>query len=378
MKKAETKLEKITAYVSLIISEICCWISAHSTARVFTKRPVLPGFILFLAGTFCILFQGWTRLELEKYPFWYSAAVYISGAYIGYLLYHLSSLLVLNIVYFLLHFIFRIPVSHYPFAVLAFIIGLTVCVYGLIRAQLLTVVHYTVKSKKMSGRPCRIVQLSDLHIGSVIGPRTIRRIVRITNSLHPDLIVITGDLVNKKSTAECRGIEKTAAELAELNAKDGVFACTGNHDPGPDNTAFRDFLRMAHIQKIDETLTETPSVWLAGRSGNEKEIKTRKPLSEILTPVSSDRPVVVLDHSPSRAEDAVRCGADLILCGHTHAGQFFPCTWFTKKYYGADRNHGMSRVRDTTLIVSAGTGFFQAPFRVGTRSEICCIDLKAE
>ena len=80
-------------------------------------------------------------------------------------------------------------------------------------------------------------------------------------------------------------------------------------------------------------------------------------------------------HKHARAEMAVRCGADLVLCGHTHRGQLFPVTLFTKWAYGAERFWGHHQLGKTHVMVSAGCGVFQLPVRVGTDNEVVSIDL---
>ena len=80
-------------------------------------------------------------------------------------------------------------------------------------------------------------------------------------------------------------------------------------------------------------------------------------------------------HKHARGEMAVRCGADLVLCGHTHRGQLFSVTLFTKWAYGAERFWGHHQLGKTHVMVSAGCGVFQLPVRVGTDNEVVSIDL---
>lgn len=84
---------------------------------------------------------------------------------------------------------------------------------------------------------------------------------------------------------------------------------------------------------------------------------------------------IVLDHDPSGVREAQSCGADLVLSGHTHNGQFFPCNLFAKIAYPGCLTHGHTDLSGTHLIVSGGTGFFQVPVRTFSDSEIVCIDI---
>ena len=74
--------------------------------------------------------------------------------------------------------------------------------------------------------------------------------------------------------------------------------------------------------------------------------------------------------------EGVEQNADLVLCGHTHKGQFFPATLFTKLAYGARGFYGHTITGHTHSIVSAGAGYFQLPMRIGTNSELVVIHVE--
>ena len=91
--------------------------------------------------------------------------------------------------------------------------------------------------------------------------------------------------------------------------------------------------------------------------------------------INSSLPVVVLDHNPSGIPEAVEFGADLVLSGHTHKGQFFPVTYFTKLANGKHYFYGHEQFGKTYAIISSGAGFFQLPVRIGTSNEIVDIHI---
>ena len=102
----------------------------------------------------------------------------------------------------------------------------------------------------------------------------------------------------------------------------------------------------------------------------------RKGISELFAGVGTEKPKIVIDHNPLGIEDAVKAGAALILCGHTHKGQFFPATLFTKWAYGRRGFYGHFQTGETHSVVSSGTGYFQLPVRLGTNSEVVVLHIK--
>ena len=101
----------------------------------------------------------------------------------------------------------------------------------------------------------------------------------------------------------------------------------------------------------------------------------RKSLAEILPKERGKKPEIVLDHNPGGIEEAIKNKVALVLCGHTHKGQFFPATFFTRRAYGKKDFYGFAKREETQSIVSAGTGYFQMPMRIGSNSEIILIEI---
>lgn len=374
------------------------------------------GIPLCIVSLTAILYQYHTTHPTGNYSKHFGRHVRISGILVGYLVYYACSLFVLDIVYLILRYGLHLNVPHWPSAVLGAAAALIVTSYGVHHAQFIKLTPYRLhlysknylqnmntapdqhrSVRRNDSEHCnpehhpdsyRIVLLSDLHIGAVIGWRFIMRVRKIVNLTHADLIVITGDLLNKARTVECAELPRVEKELAQLKSTDGVYAITGNHDPAGSDPEFSRFLSESGIHLLDDSCVDLGPVRLIGRAGNPAEIRTRRSLQELMADsfipdphasgALSDKPVVVLDHNPQGVREAVEAGADLVLCGHTHRGQYFPVNVMTHFYYGGKLNHGYSRQGRTQVIVSSGTGFFQVPIRVGTDSEVCYIDLRID
>lgn len=264
--------------------------------------------------------------------------------------------------------------------------GITVCalfllasvtaVVGCIRARRLAVTRYRITTGKMlPGGRLRIVHLSDLHLGFVNDRRMLSRIADLVRPLQPDLICITGDTFEHGLSA----MEDPAAFAALLRALRpplGMYACLGNHDAGRDFREMLAFLSRAGIRLLrDETVTPCPQLCIAGRrdaTPGGKRNPERKSAAELL----EERPeayTVLLDHQPGDEDAARRAGADLLLCGHTHGGQFFPVGLIVRLRF--PHMKGIRREGEFCTVVSAGSGAGSPPIRLGSRGEIAVVDV---
>ncbi len=222
----------------------------------------------------------------------------------------------------------------------------------------------------------RIVQISDVHVGPTIGREFVEEIVRRINALEPDVVAITGDLID----GTVAQLGELVAPLAELRAKHGVYFSTGNHEyywSGVEEwfAALRQWgVRVLHNERV--RIGGAGGFDLAGI--DDISAKSFGPgngadLDKALSGREPDRPVVLLAHHPRQVKDARRLGVDLQLSGHLHGGQFFPFSvivWAVEPYFA-----GLYTVGDTQLYVSRGTGYWGPPMRLGSPAEITEIEL---
>lgn len=321
-----------------------------------------------------ILFQGFSDMPGHRhFNILYRLLVWMSGIIISLLIYGLMILFVFDVISIVIFAVSRSGRLFEIGPVISFFIAAAITVYGIIHARRIHITNYSIKLQHgASGK--RIVHLSDLHLGSVVTEGYMRQMIRKVNALHPDLIVITGDIINHSAVREMRSPASMADVLAQMRASEGVFACLGNHDPAPDDPDLVSLLGRAHITLLDNQMVSLRDIDLAGRNGN--TIDGRPPIRDWLPRRDEARPLIMLDHYPNGMDDAVEVGADLVLCGHTHKGQYFPCNLLLWRTYPGKLCYGLSEFGKSYGIVSSGTGFFQIPIRVGTISEIVCIDLQ--
>ena len=227
-----------------------------------------------------------------------------------------------------------------------------------------------------TGSELRIALLSDIHLGAFVGANYVRRIVETVNAIHPDLIVIAGDLIDDDNSilSEPDELQKLSWEFRQLRSKYGTVLTLGNHDPDADNPAFRAFLEESNIGLLHNQILELPAVNVVGISdpAHNKCI----PIGTLMADRNPKRPTIVVDHDPRYMDTAVAQNADLILSGHTHAGQFFPASTLARIALGKHRFYGHHKVGNTHTVVTSGAGFFNLPVRIGTHNEIVEIVLK--
>ncbi len=229
---------------------------------------------------------------------------------------------------------------------------------------------------RRQGSEYRIALVSDLHMGIFVRHEHIRKVVKAVNALDPDLVVIAGDTFDADRsllTGHEDELRLISAELRRIKSGDGVYAVTGNHDPKLPNSVFRNFMQNSNVTLLDNEMTELPKINLVGRSDEATAHRTE--LSEIMQGVSNGKPVIVMDHRPAHVSEAAEENADLVLSGHTHKGQFFPMSVYTRIRNGKELHYGHSVTGNTHSIVTSGAGFFSVPLRLGSDNEIADIHL---
>lgn len=223
----------------------------------------------------------------------------------------------------------------------------------------------------------RIVQISDLHIGPTLGKSWLEEVVARVNAQDPDIVAITGDLVDG-SVAE---LAEHVAPLAKLRAKRGVFFVTGNHEyySGADEW-------IAHLRTLGVRVLRNERVEVGegdavfDLAGVDDYASGRWPghgpdLAGALAGRDPGREVVLLAHQPKQVIEAEQHGVGLQLSGHTHGGQIYPWGYAVK----LDQPHlmGLERRGATQIYTNRGTGYWGPPMRVGVPSEISVIELFA-
>ncbi len=222
----------------------------------------------------------------------------------------------------------------------------------------------------------RIVQLSDIHVGPSIQSDDVEAMCRIAMGAHPDLVVVTGDVVDGTPEQILEHVEK----LGVLSAPHGVFLCTGNHEYYSDAFAW-----IPHFNRLGLRVLENEHVNIGGDDGftlagvydhYSAPFGHGPDVTRALHGRDPNKPVVLLCHQPRDIEKAARSGVNLQLSGHTHGGQIWPVGYLVKLVYGYVA--GLYRISDRMhLYINRGTGFWGPGMRLPKPGEITLIRLKA-
>ena len=223
-----------------------------------------------------------------------------------------------------------------------------------------------------------IVQLTDVHVGPTIGRAFIEDIVARTNAVKPDVVAITGDLVD----GSVEDLREHVAPLAGLTARYGVYFVTGNHEYYSGADAWCEELGWLGIKVLrNERVSignDDASFDLAGIDDAQahqfghghgadlpRAVRGRDPAREL----------VLLAHQPRAVFEASQHGVGLQLSGHTHGGQIWPWSLFVRLQQPVVA--GLARFGDTQVYVSRGTGYWGPPMRLAAPAEITRVTLRA-
>ena len=216
----------------------------------------------------------------------------------------------------------------------------------------------------------KIVQLSDIHIGGLIDENFIKNIVNRVNKLNPDIVVITGDLVD----IEMKYAQAILKHFKNLSTDYGTYFIIGNHEyfHGAQNI-------INEVNSLGIKVLENENVYI-GEKGlgfnlvgvyDVMGYRTKSFVPDInkaLKNIQKDSATILLAHQPKYIEE-VKDGVDLMLSGHTHGGQLYPFRFLVKlqqPYISGLHTHN----KNLQIYVNKGTGFWGPPMRLGASAEI--------
>ena len=282
----------------------------------------------------------------------------------------------------LLRLIFRwtgiIPQSlrgHFHLVTLAVLASVAVIlIYGTWNSLNPVIRNYevTLNKKSSSLDTLRVVVVSDIHLGWIVGVDRLQEMTAMINSLNPDLVLLPGDIIDE-------GVDLAAEKeipqvLKSLKPRWGSYASMGNHEyiSGNADTAVY-FLNRAGITVVrDQAVEVADNLYIVGRDDSSRhrfDGSERLDLATLMSTIDKNRlPVILLDHEPFNLDVSEKEGVDLQFSGHTHLGQLFPNNYITGAIF--EKDWGYLRKNNFQIIVSSGFGTWGPPIRIGNRPEI--------
>ncbi len=262
--------------------------------------------------------------------------------------------------------------------------------YGVYKATSQSEIKYIsvpIKNLPEELKDFRIVQLTDLHAGLLTDQNKIRQIVTQVNKLAPDVVVITGDLVD----GNVEFLKDVLIPIGKLKTKYGSFFVTGNHEhydyfdkwseelSGLGLTVLINSHCIINL-KNQRILIAGVTDYIAGKYDKNYATDPRRTI--INAPACQVK--IMLAHSPNSIYEVSKLGFDLQLSGHSHGGVYFPVSLIVKlrnflfKIDNQPFRKGLHKYHNTRIYVSSGIGYWGPPLRIGNPSEISVFFLKEE
>ena len=243
--------------------------------------------------------------------------------------------------------------------------------------------HYiTIEQKKPLQREVQLLVASDLHLGHLVGIHQLRKLEAIAATMKPDVLLLPGDVVDDDPQAF---VEAGMAEVMRqivAHTRLGAFAVLGNHEYyGGKIDAYVKIMESIGVRVLrDESTLMIPNIddafYIVGRKDftEQQYRRERKSVAELTATLSRELAVIMMDHQPRTFAEAEAAGVDLLLCGHTHRGQFAPNHLITRRLFELD--WGYLKKERMHVIVSSGFGTWGPPIRLASRAEVLTITLK--
>jgi uncharacterized protein len=349
---------------------------------IFVKKIYISFFILvafaFIIGRFTdhISFTGLNHLFIWIGSFW-----------LGAMLYFFLSVIIVDLVKILnygFHFLPPQGTLEYTkiksFALYTSIgIVILLLLFGYFNSNNTRIKRIEILTEKniSKSKTLKIVAVSDIHLGTLIAKKRLKKLTELVNKENPDIIILAGDILDEIQTPIL--IENIGEPLKELNAKKGTFAITGNHEYiGGINRAVK-YIESLGIKILRDTIEDIGgTVLLIGREDRDINRFTgnhRKTKEELMLNIDTTKFLILLDHQPFELQKTADLKIDLQISGHTHHGQLWPFNYITDAVY--ELSYGYLRKGNTHYYVSSGFGTWGPPLRIGTRPEIVVLTIRS-
>jgi predicted MPP superfamily phosphohydrolase len=255
-------------------------------------------------------------------------------------------------------------------------LAVSIAFYGYFEAKHIRTEYVRIRTSKLPAglEKLRIVQISDVHLGLIVGGEKLRSILREVEKAGPDILVSTGDLVD----AEICGLRNFADLLAEVKPKYGKFGVTGNHEFYAGLAQALDCARKADITMLrGKAATVDGLINIAGvddPAARYFQLAATASEKDVLSHLPAGKFTLLLKHRPIISKESLGL-FDLQLSGHAHKGQIFPFSLFTKLYYYPIDAGLLELSNGSHLYVSRGSGTWGPPIRFLSPPEVTVIDL---
>lgn len=261
-----------------------------------------------------------------------------------------------------------LPTKFIPAPQYLIILLFALSVYGIINARGFVVKEISVRLPHL-GSPIDLVQISDLHVGTINRRVYLETLMREINRLKPAAVLITGDLFDGSAKVDAGAI------LPLTKLKMPVFLSAGNHELYEGLPNVEKIISKTNIRLLRNEVLLLDGIQIIGIDNPVRESRRDLPALRDIT-FDPSLPAILMYHPPTGIADAEKAGIDFQLSGHTHHGQLWPFSLLVRLVY--PYGFGLHRFRDLTLYTSPGTGTWGPPMRIGSKNEVTLIHLRPE
>lgn len=270
----------------------------------------------------------------------------------------------------------------YKALVLPVLITAIFFVYGYFNIRNVVETKYEITTDKEIAQDIRVLLITDSHYGTIFETEGLNKLKARLDNVEADIVVLGGDLVDESTTKE--QMQELFEKFGAIQSTYGVYYVYGNHDRqryDRESNYTEEELRQAiegsgiHILK-DEKVSITEDVTLIGREDYSVRASGRQAIAQLMEGVDSTDFVIVADHQPVEYEENANAGTDLLLSGHTHAGQLFPVGIIMRIFKTSDQCYGIMQMDKMQAVVSSGVAGWGYPIRTQNHSEYTIIDVK--
>jgi predicted MPP superfamily phosphohydrolase len=263
--------------------------------------------------------------------------------------------------------VLHLPAHRRAVLCILFSLALLAAIYGILNARFVRVRRIRVSLPDLPPwwRGRTAVLLSDLHLGNINGLGFCRRIATMAARLRPDIVFMTGDIFDGTPV----DADRLAAPFKQLSPPFGMFMVTGNHEEFGNAAHYLAALRHTGIRVLANEKALADGLTIVGIPYHDSTYPMRVRTALEGMALDSSRPSILLSHAPTRLPVAAEAGVSLQLSGHTHGGQIFPFTWFTRRAFGKF-TYGLQQFNAMHVYTTYGAGTWGPPMRVGTSPEI--------
>jgi hypothetical protein len=346
----------------------------YKTWTAFRPAPDLPGIrgLQVTLGLLSVSFVAATLLAFRYSNVLVRVVYRVAGIWLGILNFSFVAACFCWLAYLGVR-VSGVHVGRPAIADLMFGLAILTSIYGVINAAWVRVRRIRVKLPNLpqSWRGRVAAMVSDVHLGPVNGYRFMRRIVTKLRRLRPDAVFITGDLYDGSKVDQ----DAVATPWKEISPPFGSYFVTGNHEEFSDSSKYLDAVTRSGIRVLNNEKVTIDGLQIVGVQ--DRDLANPERFRTILkrAEVDRNRASILLAHAPHRVAIAEKEGISLQLSGHTHGGQIFPFTWFTRRVF-REFTYGLKRFGKLLVYTSSGAGTWGPPMRVGTQPEVLLIEFE--